>query len=209
MVASDRRDLGRRHGAGLGVNTQAKAFLLTAIAVPIGLFLLAVTFIHFKYIETPYKDVYIQRLGPDLYEVAFKYHAVTYGNMHGPSLPFSKNSEMDSYYWFYLKRDQGSIPADDLVRAEFRRCKNPLYWQKALKGDVLIAGNTIVFSLEIPQYKGTFVQGYLPWLDNGRYNLVQGIPDSILGVHDGYRPPRCDDVSDIRAGLRSVPWNPF
>jgi hypothetical protein len=178
-------------------------------------FTFIITFFHFKYEEIPYKDVYIQKLGPDLYEVAFKYRAIVYGNMHGPSLPFSKNSDLDEVHWLYLRAGNGEVTTDEIIFTRFRHCRDPLYWQKAIKGTIRISGNEMTFALQMPDYvdsngrNSNTVQRYVDWRDDGQYNLVAGIPPELAGATGRYRPASCDDASQILPQYRSVKWNPL
>jgi hypothetical protein len=197
------------------LNPRVKVFSIWFATVIVCLFVIIITFFHFKYEEIPYKDVYIQELEPDLYEVAFKYRAIVYGNMHGPSLPFSKNSDLDEVDWLYLRVGSGNITSDDIIFTHFRHCRDPLYWQKALKGTIEISGNKATFALEMPDYvdsngrNSDTIQRYVDWRDNGQYNLVSGIPPDLLAPAQRYRPASCDDISQIRPSYRSAKWNPL
>jgi hypothetical protein len=162
------------------------------------LILLLFTFFHFSYKETPYPDVYIQKLGEKRYELTFRYQVKVSGNMHGPSLPFSGSRTHDRTEWFYVMRNTGQIDASKVVLTRYRACNDSLYWQEAMKGTIEFFENRIIFSIEMPRFDlpdGTStntVQRYVQWEHNGEYNLINEKPPAIETQPYDYRPTSCD-----------------
>jgi hypothetical protein len=95
------------------------------------------------------RQLHLQHLGGNSFELAFRYQAKVSGNMRGPSLPFSSSTH-DSVSWFYMKTATGEIPAAELVLTQYRGCKDPLYWQQAMRGTIAVSQDTVTFSLQMP-----------------------------------------------------------
>jgi len=172
------------------------ATVITSIA------LMFFTFFHFSYEETPYPDVYIQKNGENGYELTFIYQTKLSGNMHGPSLPFSSSSTHDSARWFYVKSNVGKIDVAEAILTYYKDCKDPLYWQKDMKGYIELFNNKVVFLIEMPRYDTSdgqstnTVQRYEKWEHNGEYNLVnKKAPPLPVSPHD-YRPTSCDTYTE-------------
>lgn len=178
--------------------------LLAAVAVAIAaaLLLLRACF-HFSYEETPYKEVYIRQVGSESFELAFRYQAKVSGNVHGPSIPFSSSTH-DGIKWFYVKRATGDIPAAQVVSTDYRACKDPLYWQQAMRGRIALSEEAVIFALQMPRYDkpdGTTtntVQRYENWEHNGQYSIVRGEPPLPKSLPSDYRPSACDIPKPIR-----------
>ena len=178
--------------------------LLAALVVAIAAALLLVrACFHFSYVETPYKEVYVQQVGAESFELGFRYHVKVSGNMHGPSMPFS-SSTYDRIKWFYVKRATGDIPAAQIVLTDYRACKDPLYWQQAMKGSITLSEHDVIFALQMPRYDkpdGTTtntVQRYENWEHNGQYSIVRGEPPLTKLLPSDYRPSTCDNPEPIR-----------
>ena len=169
--------------------------------VIVSIVLLLFTFFHFSYEETPYPDLYIQKKGENNYELTFRYQAKVSGNMHGPSLPFSISTH-DNAKWFYIKNNVGELGISEVVLTNYQDCKDPLYWQKDMKGKIVLSESNVGFSIEMPRYStpdgksSNTVQRYVQWEHNGEYNLISGIPPDLNKSPSDYRPTSCDAYTE-------------
>ena len=153
---------------------------------------------HFSYQETSYREVFLRDVSAGKYELEFRYHVEISGNMHGPSIPFLSSDSSDHAKWFYVDTTDGSVEASRVVLTQYRACKDSLYWQKDMKGEIVVTPTQVTFALKMPRYdtpdgKATnTVQRYEDWNHNGTYALVTH--PSVPPVSDvsGYRPSSCD-----------------
>lgn len=165
------------------------------ITVAVLLVLLRACF-HFSYKETPYREVFIRETPQGKYELEFRYRAQVSGNMHGPSLPFSSSSS-DNARWFYVARREGNVEGGQVILTYYRGCKDPLYWQKAMRGEVVLTQTSVTFALKMPRYDrpdGTTtneVQRYEDWEHNGTYTLIAAPSTLPTPTAGDYSPSSC------------------